>query len=167
TIGHELTHGFDDEGRQFDANGNLQDWWTPADAKAFEERAKCVSDQASAHTIIDEIKINGKLTLAEDVADLGGNILAWAALSEATKGQKLEPIDGFTPEQRWFIGNAQQWCTNQKDEVVRVRAVTDPHSPPDYRTNAPLTNMPEFFEAFACKAGSAMVKAPKEVCKVW
>jgi endothelin-converting enzyme/putative endopeptidase len=167
TIGHELTHGFDDEGRQYDEKGNLRDWWTPEDAKHFQERAKCVSDQMSSYTIVDNIKINGDLTLGEDVADLGGNILAWAAWKEATKDKKLEPIDGFTPEQRWFIGNAQQWCTNERDEILRVRAVTDPHSPPKYRANAPLTNMPEFGEAFSCKAGSPMVKEKKDICRVW
>jgi putative endopeptidase len=167
TVGHELTHGFDDEGRQYDEKGNLRDWWTPADAKQFQERAKCVSDQMSSYTIVDNIKINGKLTLGEDVADLGGNILAWAAWKEASKDKKLEPIDGFTPEQRWFIGNAQQWCTNEREELLRVSAVTDPHSPPKYRANAPLTNMPEFGEAFSCKAGSPMVKEKKDICRVW
>jgi endothelin-converting enzyme/putative endopeptidase len=167
TIGHELTHGFDDEGRQYDEKGNLRDWWTPQDAKQFQERAKCVSDQMSSYTIVDNIKINGKLTLGEDVADLGGNVLAWAAWKEANKDKKLEPIDGFTPEQRWFIGNAQQWCTNEREETMRVYAVTDPHSPPKYRANAPLTNMPEFGEAFSCKAGSPMVKEKKDICRVW
>jgi len=167
TIGHELTHGFDDEGRQYDEKGNLRDWWTPADAKQFQERAKCVSDQMSSYTIVDNIKINGKLTLGEDAADLGGNILAWVAWKEANKNKKLEPMDGFTPEQRWFIGNAQQWCTNQRDEIMRVYAVTDPHSPNKYRANAPLTNMPEFQEAFSCKAGSPMVKEKKDLCRVW
>jgi endothelin-converting enzyme/putative endopeptidase len=167
TVGHELTHGFDDEGRQYDEKGNLRDWWTPEDAKQFQQRASCVSDQMSSYTIVDNIKINGKLTLGEDVADLGGNVLAWAAWKEANKDKKLEPMDGFTPEQRWFIGNAQQWCTNERDELLRVSAVTDPHSPPKYRANAPLTNMPEFGEAFSCKVGSPMVKEKKDICRVW
>ena len=167
TVGHELTHGFDDEGRQYDEKGNLRDWWTPEDAKQFQQKASCVSDQMSSYTIVDNIKINGKLTLGEDVADLGGNVLAWAAWKEANKDKKLEPMDGFTPEQRWFIGNAQQWCTNERDELLRVSAVTDPHSPPRYRANAPLTNMPEFGEAFSCKVGSPMVKEKKDICRVW
>jgi putative endopeptidase len=167
TIGHELTHGFDDEGRQYDEKGNLRDWWTPQDAKSFQQKASCVSDQMSTYTIVDNIKINGKLTLGEDVADLGGNILAWMAWKDANKDKKLEPIDGFTPEQRWFIGNAQQWCTNEREELLRVSAVTDPHSPPKYRANAPLTNMPEFGEAFSCKAASPMVKEKKDICRVW
>jgi putative endopeptidase len=167
TVGHELTHGFDDEGRQYDEKGNLRDWWTAEDAKSFQEKAKCVSDQMSTYTIVDNIKINGKLTLGEDVADLGGNILAWMAWKDANKDKKLEPIDGFTPEQRWFIGNAQQWCTNEREELLRVSAVTDPHSPPKYRANAPLTNMPEFQQAFSCKAGAPMVKEKKDICRVW
>ena len=165
TVGHELTHGFDDEGRQFDATGNLKDWWTAEDAKEFEKRAKCISDQYSGYTIVDDIKINGKLTLGEDTADLGGLILAYAAWKEATKDQKLEPIEGFTPEQRFFIGYGQSWCGSQRDEDKRLRATTDPHSPDKYRASGVVVNMPEFQEAFHCKADAAMVK--KDRCRVW
>jgi putative endopeptidase len=165
TIGHELTHGFDDEGRQFDAQGNLRDWWTPEDAKEFEKRAGCISDQYSQYTIVDDIKINGKLTLGEDVADLGGLLLAYTAWKEATRGQKLEPIDGFTPEQRFFIGYGQSWCTNERDERKRLRATIDPHSPDKYRTNGVVSNLPEFREAFHCKPGSPMVR--ENACRVW
>jgi len=165
TIGHELTHGFDDEGRQFDAQGNLRDWWTPEDAKKFEQRASCISDQYSRYVIVDDIKINGKLTLGEDVADLGGVILAYMAWRAETKGQKLEPIEGLTPEQRFFIGYGQSWCTNTRDETKRLRATVDPHSLEKYRTNGVVSNMPEFQEAFQCKAGAPMVREKR--CRVW
>ena len=129
TIGHELTHGFDDEGRQFDAKGNLKDWWTKKDADEFVKRAACVSDQYSQYTVVDDIKINGKLTLGEDVADLGGMILAYIAWKTATAAKKLEPIDGFTPEQRFFIGMAQWACGDERPESKRANAITNPHSP--------------------------------------
>jgi putative endopeptidase len=165
TIGHELTHGFDDEGRQFDAKGNLRDWWTDEDGKEFVKRASCISDQYSTYTIIDDIKINGKLTLGEDVADLGGLILAYKAWKEDTKGQNLQPIAGLTPDQRFFVGYGQSWCGETRDETKRLRATVDPHSPEKYRTNGVVSNMPEFQEAFHCKAGSPMVNQNR--CRVW
>ena len=165
TIGHELTHGFDDEGRQFDAQGNLRDWWTEEDGKEFVKRASCVSDQYSTYTIIDDVKINGKLTLGEDVADLGGLILAYNAWKDETKGQTLEPIDGLTPDQRFFVGYGQSWCGQSRDETKRLRATVDPHSPEKYRTNGVVSNMPQFQEAFHCKAGAPMVKQNR--CSVW
>jgi endothelin-converting enzyme/putative endopeptidase len=165
TIGHELTHGFDDEGRQFDAQGNLRDWWTPDDGKEFVKRASCVSDQYSTYTIIDDIKINGKLTLGEDVADLGGLILAYMAWKDDTKGQTLDPIDGLTPDQRFFVGYGQSWCGQSRDETKRLRATVDPHSPEKYRTNGVVSNMPQFQEAFHCKAGAPMVNQNR--CSVW
>lgn len=165
TIGHELTHGFDDEGRQFDAQGNLRDWWTPEDGKEFVKRASCISDQYSTYTIIDDIKINGKLTLGEDVADVGGLILAYRAWKQDTQGQNLAPIDDLTPEQRFFVGYGQSWCSNERDENKRMRATVDPHSPEKYRTNGVVSNMPEFQQAFHCKAGSPMVNQNR--CSVW
>ena len=165
TIGHELTHGFDDEGRQFDAHGNLRDWWTPEDAKAFEQRASCISDQYSQYVVVDDIKINGKLTLGEDVADLGGLILAYMAWQDDTKGQTLEPIEGFTPEQRFFIAYGQSWCASTRDETKRLRATVDPHSPDKYRANGVVSNLPEFQQAFHCKAGAPMVRENR--CRVW
>jgi endothelin-converting enzyme/putative endopeptidase len=165
TIGHELTHGFDDEGRQFDARGNLRDWWTEEDGKEFVKRASCISDQYSTYTIIDDIKINGKLTLGEDVADLGGLILAYMAWKDDTKGQNLQPIDGLAPDQRFFVGYGQSWCGETRDETKRLRATVDPHSPEKYRTNGVVSNMPEFQEAFHCKAGSPMVNQNR--CRVW
>ncbi len=165
TIGHELTHGFDDEGRQFDAKGNLHDWWTAADAAEFEKRAKCVSDQYSEYTVVDDIKINGKLTLGEDVADLGGTILAYMAWKDAVKGQNLKPIAGFSPDQRFFIGMAQWACGDERAENKRVHAITDPHSPEEYRINGVVSNMPEFGTAFSCKLGQPMVR--EKACRVW
>jgi endothelin-converting enzyme/putative endopeptidase len=165
TIGHELTHGFDDEGRQFDAQGNLKDWWTREDGEAFNTRAQCIVDQYSKYTIVDDIKINGKLTNGEDIADLGGLMLAWMAWKTQTAGQTLASRDGLTPEQRFFVGYAQWACENHRPETLRVRAVTDPHSPGRYRVNGLMVNMPEFERAFACKAGQPMVAEKR--CRVW
>lgn len=167
TIGHELTHGFDDEGSQFDAKGNLKDWWKKEDREKFDERTKCVSEQYSQYVVVEDVHINGKLTMGEDVADLGGEILAYMAWGSATIGKNLQPVDGLTPEQRFFIGFAQWDCANERPEDLRVRAQTDPHSPPEYRINGVLVNMPEFARAFSCRAGQPMVKAPENVCKVW
>jgi endothelin-converting enzyme/putative endopeptidase len=167
TIGHELTHGFDDEGSQFDAKGNLRNWWTKEDREKFEARTKCVADQYAQYVVVDEVHINSKLTLGEDVADLGGEVLAYMAWKDATQGKKLESIDGLTPEQRFFIGFAQWDCANMRPEDMRVRAITDPHSPAEYRINGVVTNMPEFKQAFACKAGQPMTKSPEKVCRVW
>ncbi len=165
TVGHELIHGFDDEGRQFDARGNLRDWWTEADGKEFEKRARCVVDQYAQYTVVDEVKINSKLTLGEDIADLAGILLAWDAWKMATAGQKLEPRDGLTPEQRFFVGNAQWACANMRPEDLRIRAMTDPHSPPVWRVNGLMPNVPEFARAFSCKAGQPMVR--ENVCRIW
>ena len=167
TIGHELTHGFDDEGRQFDGDGNLRDWWTKKDGEEFDKRANCVRGQYSSYVVVDDIKINGKLTSGEDIADLGGTILAWAAWREATKGMTLGPVEGLTPEQRFFVGLAQWACENERPENLRVMAATNPHSPGKYRINGVVANMPEFAAAFQCPAGSALVKKPGDVCKVW
>jgi endothelin-converting enzyme/putative endopeptidase len=167
TIGHELTHGFDDEGRQYDATGNLKDWWTKQDAEEFTKRADCVVNQYAEYIVVDDIHINSKLTEGEDVADLGGTILAYIAWKSATKDKQLHPIDGLTPDQRFFVGFAQWACENDRPEDLRVRAITDPHSPAQYRINGVVVNMPEFGQAFGCKAGSAMVKPSDKVCRVW
>ncbi len=167
TIGHELTHGFDDEGSQFDAKGNLKDWWTKDDREKFDARTKCVDDQYSSYVAVDDVHVNGKLTLGENVADLGGEILAFMAWKEANKDKNLQPIDGLTPEQRFFVGFAQWDCANERPEDIRVRAMTDPHSPARYRINGVVVNMPEFANAFSCKAGQPMVKPAANVCKVW
>jgi len=172
TIGHELTHAFDDEGRQFDAQGNLKDWWTKDDAKAYEERAQCIVDQYAQYTVVDDVKINSKLTEGEDIADLGGLILGWMAWQEemASMPQKAQPQgeklrDGLTPEQRFFVGYAQWACENDRPENQRVTAMTDPHSPGRFRVNGLLVNMPQFQQAFQCKAGQPMVKEKR--CRVW
>jgi putative endopeptidase len=165
TMGHELTHAFDDEGSQFDAQGNLRNWWTEADRKEFDQRAQCVVDQYSGYTIIDDIKINGKLTNGEDLADLGGTLLAYLAWKEDTKNQKLETLDDLTPEQRFFVAYGQSWCTNERDETKRLRATVDPHSPEKYRANGVVSNMKEFRSAFHCKPGQPMVR--ENACRVW
>lgn len=165
TIGHELTHGFDDEGRKFDAAGNLRDFWTPADAAEFEKRAACVVDQYAQYPVVDDLRINSKLTLGEDVADLGGTRLAYLAWRHATAGQKLPSADGLSPEQRFFVGFAQWACENERDESKRLNAVTNPHSPGRYRINGVVANLPEFASAFACRKGQPMVREP--VCRIW
>jgi endothelin-converting enzyme/putative endopeptidase len=167
TIGHELTHGFDDEGSQFDAKGNLKNWWTKEDREKFDARTKCVEDQYSGYVAVEDVHINGKLTLGENVADLGGEILAYVAWKDATKDKNLHPIDDLTPEQRFFIGFAQWDCANERPEDMRMRAMTDPHSPARYRINGVVVNMPEFEEAFHCRPGQPMVKPAANVCKVW
>ncbi|HEY3839027.1 MAG TPA: M13 family metallopeptidase [Bryobacteraceae bacterium] len=165
TIGHELTHGFDDEGRQFDAHGDLKDWWTGNDADEFETRVNCIREQYAQYTVVDDIKINSKLTSGEDVADLGGQLLAWLAWKTATKGQNLESSEGLTPEQRFFVGFAQWVCGAERPENLRANAITDPHSPYQYRVNGVVSNMPEFRQAFSCKLGQPMVR--EKSCKVW
>jgi putative endopeptidase len=167
TIGHELTHGFDDQGAKYDAKGNLRDWWTREDKQKFEERTKCVADQYAQYVVVDDLHINSRLTLGEDVADLGGEILGYIAWKDATKDKELKPVDGLTPEQRFFIGFAQWDCSNTRPEEMRLRALTDPHSPSKYRINGVVVNMPEFANAFSCKVGQPMVNPPEKVCKVW
>jgi putative endopeptidase len=165
TIGHELTHGFDDQGRKFDAKGNLRDWWTKEDDAAFRERAKCISDQFSTYTAVDDVRVNGQLTLGEDVADLGGLVLAWVAWKAETAGRTLEDRDGLTPEQRFFVGYSQWSCASYRPEEARLRALTDPHSPAKYRTNGLVVNMPQFERAFSCTPGQPM--AAEKRCRVW
>jgi len=165
TIGHELTHGFDDEGRQFDGKGNLHNWWTKADSKEFQKRADCIAGQYAQYTVVDNIKINSRLTLGEDVADLGGEFLAFMAWKHATAGKDLKPVDGFTPAQRFFIGFAQWACGDERAENKRVNAIINPHSPPEYRINGVVVNMPPFADAFACKVGQPMVR--EQPCRVW
>ena len=167
TIGHELTHGFDDQGRKYDAKGNLRDWWTKEDAEKFTQRTQCVEDQYSKYVVVDDVHINGKLTLGEDVADLGGEILAYNAWKDATKDKSLQAADDLTPDQRFFVGFAQWACENTRPEDARLRALTDPHSPARYRINGVVVNMLEFTQAFSCKAGQAMTKAADQVCRVW
>jgi putative endopeptidase len=163
-MGHELTHGFDDEGRQFDAHGNLHDWWTPSVGKEFDQRAACVVKQYDDYVAIDDVHVNGKLTLGENLADLGGVKLAhaaWIAAHRAAPPSKSK----FTDDQLFYLGFAQSWCAKRKPEYARLRAATDPHSPPEWRVNGPLSNSSEFAAAFQCKAGDKMVR--KDQCSVW
>jgi endothelin-converting enzyme/putative endopeptidase len=163
-IGHEMTHGFDDQGRKYDGNGNLRDWWTPADGAEFEKRAACIANQYGGFTAVGDVKLNGRLTLGENTADNGGLRIALMALQETLAGKK-ELVDGLTPEQRFFLGFAQIWCENTAPEEARSRAMTDPHSPGRYRVNGTLQNSPEFQKAFSCKAGQPMVS--ENACRVW
>jgi endothelin-converting enzyme/putative endopeptidase len=164
-IGHELTHGFDDQGRQFDARGNLKDWWTPADARSFEERAQCFVDEYANFTAIDDVKLNGKLTLGENTADNGGLRISLMAYLARNASQPAPTLDGFTPEQRVFLGWGQVWCENVRPERARMLAQINPHSPGHDRVNGVVSNMPEFQKAFACKADAPMVR--KNQCRVW
>lgn len=167
TIGHELTHGFDDEGSQFDAKGNLKNWWTKEDREKFDARTKCVDDQYSSYVAVDDVHLNGKLTLGENVADLGGEILALQAWRTKVQDMNLQPVDGLTPEQRFFVGFAQWDCANERPDDLRERVITDPHSPARFRINGVVVNMPEFGKAFSCKAGQPMVRPADLVCRVW
>ena len=165
-IGHEMTHGFDDEGRKFDAQGNLKDWWTPEDAKKFEAKATCVADQYGSYEPLPGVKLNGRLTLGENTADNGGVRLATMALEELKKGGKVPAdVNGFTPEQRLYLGFAQVWCQNSTEESKRLLAQVDPHSDAHSRVLGPLSNTPEFGKAFSCKPGEPMM--PVKTCRVW
>ena len=165
TIGHELTHGFDDEGRQFDGKGNLRDWWTLADAKGFEDRINCLRDQYAGYIIVDDIHINSKLTSGEDVADLGGTLLAYLAWKKQTAAMHLESKDGFTPDQRFFIGMRNGPAKTSAPRICASAPSLNPHSPGKYRVNGIVADLPQFATAFGCKAGQPMVSA--KVCKIW
>jgi putative endopeptidase len=168
TVGHELTHGFDDEGRQFDAAGNLKDWWTKDDEKKFTERADCMVKQYDAIESVPGVHLNGKLTLGENLADLGGTWLAWLAWMDKARAAHVDmeaKTDGYTPDQRFWIAYAQQWCTQTRPEALRTAAEVDPHAPDEWRTNAILQDLPEFAKSFSCKASSKMVSA--KACRIW
>ncbi len=168
-IGHELTHGFDDQGRKFDPEGNLRDWWTDQDGKEFEKRVSCVADEYSNFVAVDNMKLNGRLTLGENTADNGGARIALAALermiAEDKTGKEGQSIDGYTPEQRFFLGFGRVWCERQRPEYLRMQVSTNPHSPGKYRVDGVVQNMPEFQKAFGCKAGQPMVA--ENACHVW
>jgi len=168
-IGHELTHGFDDQGRKFDPQGNLRDWWTDSDGKEFEKRVSCVADEYSGFVAVDNMKLNGRLTLGENTADNGGARIALAALerliAEDKTGKEGQSIDGYTPEQRFFLGFGRVWCERQQPEFLRMQVSTNPHSPGRYRVNGVVQNMPEFQKAWGCKAGQPMVA--ENACHVW
>jgi putative endopeptidase len=168
-IGHEMSHGFDDQGRKFDLKGNLSDWWTAEDAKNYTERATCVEQQFSDFRV-EEVGMNqnGKLVLGESIGDLGGLKIAWLAFQKSLQGKpRPANIDGFTPEQRFFLGWAQVWGRNQRTEAIRQQLLTDPHPLGRFRVNGPLSNMPQFAEAFSCKLGDKMVRPEDKRCQVW
>ncbi len=168
-IGHETTHGFDDQGRKFDAKGNLRDWWTPEDAKAYEQRAECIANEYTQEIPGAGVKQNGRLTLGEDTADNGGLRLAYRAIQDKMQqqGKSLDErqLDGWTPRQKFFLSYAFSWCSQFRPELMRTVVMTNPHSLPKYRVNNVLGNMPEFGQAFSCKKGDAMVHATQ--CRVW
>jgi putative endopeptidase len=170
-VGHELTHGFDDEGRQFDGEGNLRDWWSPAVATEFDKRTACVEQQYDAYVAVDDLHIKGKLTLGENIADLGGVKLALAAFEKAERSGAVSTRDSvsskFGPAQQFFVGFAQSWCANYRPESLRLLVATNPHSPPRFRVNGPLSNLSDFASAFQCKDGSPMVRANGQRCAVW
>ncbi|HYD41348.1 MAG TPA: M13 family metallopeptidase [Anaeromyxobacter sp.] len=166
-MGHELTHGFDDEGRQFDAHGNLRDWWTPAVAAEFDRRAACLVEQYGEYTAADDLKVNGELTLGENIADLGGVELAYAAHRAQGGGRAGPGAAGFGPDQVFFLAHAQSWCTLIRPELARYYALDDYHAPAKWRVNGPLANLPAFQEAFSCPAGSPMARTGERRCALW
>ena len=166
-IGHEMTHGFDDQGRQFDASGNLRDWWTKEDGEKFMAKADVVGKQFDAFSPLDSVHVNGKLTMGENLADLGGLTIAYAAFMKTPQAKAGKSIDGFTPEQRFFLSWAQIWRINQRPETTRQLVQTDPHSPGQFRTIGPLQNFPEFQKAFNCKDGDKMVRSAANRAKIW
>jgi putative endopeptidase len=166
-IGHEMTHGFDDQGSKYDPSGNLANWWSEADLKAFKERAGCIVNQFNNFEVEKGLNENGSLVQGESIADLGGLVVAYAAFQKAMEGKPRTNIDGFTPEQRFFLGYARGWATNMRPELARVLVLQDPHPLSKFRVNGPLSNMPQFAAAFQCKDGDAMVRPEKDRCVIW
>lgn len=166
-IGHEITHGFDDQGRQYDAQGNLTDWWTKTDADKFTAKAKGVIEQYNAYTVLDSLHVNGALTLGENLADIGGLAIAYDAFKLTKQGQGNEKIDGFTPDQRFFLGYAQVWRLVDRPESLRTRITTDPHSPEEFRVNGPLANFEPFYQAFGVTEKHKLYRAPEQRAKIW
>lgn len=166
-IGHEMTHGFDDQGRQYDATGNLKDWWTSTDGAKFNQKAKGVVDQYNQYVVLDSLHVNGALTLGENLADIGGLAIAYDAFKLTKQGQSTEKIDGFTPDQRFFLGYAQVWRLINRPEMMRTRITTDPHSPEEFRVNGPISNFAPFYQAFGVKAGQKMFRPEKERARIW
>ena len=167
TIGHEITHGFDDEGRQFDDKGNLQNWWQDEDEKKFNEKAQKYIDQFNNYVVLDSMHINGKATLGENIADLGGLVIALDAFKKTTQYKEGKLIDGLTPLQRYFLGYALGWLGHQRDEELATRVLTDVHSPAFLRVNGPFSNIDDFFEAFGIKPGDKMFRPDSERVKIW
>lgn len=166
-IGHEMTHGFDDQGRQYDKDGNLKDWWTPEDAAKFKTKVQVVIDQYNKYTVLNDLHVNGSLTQGENLADIGGLAIAYQAFKNTEQGKSDKKIDGFTPDQRFFLAFGQVWRIKNRDERLRMRISVDPHSPEMYRVNGPLSNMPEFYKAFNVKPGDKLYRPENERVKVW
>jgi putative endopeptidase len=164
-VGHEMTHGFDDEGRNFDARGNLKDWWTKEDSDHFAERGKCIADEYDGFVAIDDLHENGKLEEGEAIADLGGGKISYAAFQKTAQAKAGKPIDGLTPDQRFFAAFAQIWEANIRPEQARTSALTDPHPLPNFRVGGTLGNLPDFAKAYQCKPDAPMVR--KDICKIW
>lgn len=166
-IGHEMTHGFDDQGRQYDKDGNLKDWWTKADADQFKKRVDVMINQYNGFTVLNNLHVNGRLTQGENLADIGGVAIAYQAFKNTPEGKSDTKIDGFTPDQRFFLSFAQVWRLKNSDETMRMRISADPHSPEMYRVNGPLSNTPAFYKAFDIKPGDKMYRDEKDRVKVW
>jgi putative endopeptidase len=166
-IGHEITHGFDDQGRNSDADGNLTDWWSKEDDQRFRERAQKLVEQFNGYQALPGLAINGQLALGENIADLGGTSIAFEALQRSLQGKKVQLIDGLTQEQRFFISWAQQWRTLYRDDAMRMQVARGPHAPGNFRAYGPLVNQQEFFDAFGIREGDPMWRKPEERCKIW
>ena len=167
TIGHEITHGFDDEGRQFDERGNLESWWSPKDAEEFEARAKKIVDQFDAYVATGDLHVNGKATAGENIADLGGILLGWDAFTKTEQYRKGEKLGGLTPAQRYFIGWSLGWMNQLRPENIAMRVKTDVHAPSFLRVTGPVSNLPQFYEAYGVKPGDAMFRADDVRVKIW
>ena len=166
-IGHEISHAFDDKGRQYDAHGNLADWWTEVDGAAFTARATKLVEQFNGYFALPGLAINGQLTLGENIGDLGGVSIAYEALQRSLQGKERRLIDGLTPEQRFFISWAQVWRTKFRDDALRRQVAAGPHSPGQFRAVGPIVNLQEFFDAFGIKEGDPMWRAPSVRAKIW
>jgi predicted metalloendopeptidase len=166
-IGHELSHGFDDSGRQFDGDGNLRDWWTADDSAKFKQRAAAIAKQFSGYTVLDNQHLNGELTLGENIGDLSGMAVAYMAYKISLAGKPAPEIDGFTGDQRFFLGWAQVWRRKYRDSELLKRLVTDPHSPSEFRVNGPTSNIDAFYDAFTVMPQDRMYRPPTERVKIW
>jgi len=166
-IGHEMTHGFDDQGSQYDKDGNLKQWWTKEDETKFKAKTQMVANQYDQYVVLKDLHVNGKLTLGENIADIGGLAIAYQAFKNTGQGKGNTKIAGLTPDQRFFLSFAQVWRVKDRDETMRMRISVDPHSPEMYRVNGPLSNMPAFYDAFGIKPGDKMYRADNDRVKIW
>jgi putative endopeptidase len=167
TFGHELTHGFDDQGSLYDETGNLRDWWTKEDREKFVAKTKMIVEQYSQYTVLNNLHINGEATQGENIADLGGLVMGYEAFKKTKQGQSTEKIGGYTPDQRFFLGYAYAWMVNYTKESLEQRVMSDVHSPSEFRVNGVVANMPEFHNAFGVKAGDKMHRAESAIVKIW